>query len=463
MEDTINKLKALAENIQAAKLGERGREAHVNSYIVIDEYHEWRTETEYFLSGFFDQSNSLFKRFMSLPDEGNGHVLMHSFNLQYPIFKTLLKKVESGDLNDKKIIEPSMAKNNIEKTVFISHSTKDKAIVDAFIDLILHGALSVPIDQIFCTSTDGTKIKSGEDWRNHIKDNLLSAKINFLIITPNYKESEVCLNEMGAGWVTSAKVLPLIVAPINFKTVGIIQEPNQIEKLVDSKCLDRIKDEVQALLSIPSSLIKSDRWTEKKQQFIESVNSYIASTPFPLPLDRDIFTKLHSDLVDLQEKLEYLEGREQELLNLIEALKDAKDKTETVSIFTKLKFLTPDKEFQDLCDEVKHELSENESIINGIIYKTYVGKGVDIDVDRNRAAIDDAFADDYITEDLDANWSSTKKMRAIKVSLDNLSKFLQRDLAMDFYNTYEKNFESPLDIGNKSFWEECFDISIRFK
>ena len=44
------------------------------------------------------------------------------------------------------------------KDIFISHSGKDKQIVDNFIDLILHGALSVPINNIFCTSTDGTKI-----------------------------------------------------------------------------------------------------------------------------------------------------------------------------------------------------------------------------------------------------------------------------------------------------------------
>src|SRR5260221_427880 len=91
----------------------------------------------------------------------------------------------------------SDARENIdgEKTIFISHATKDKEIIDAFVDVILHGALSVPIDKIFCVSTDGTKIKSGADWRDSINKSLVSARVNFLIITPNYKKSEVCLNE----------------------------------------------------------------------------------------------------------------------------------------------------------------------------------------------------------------------------------------------------------------------------
>ena len=41
MADNYEKLKTLAENIQAAKLGKRGKEIHINSYTVIDEYQEW--------------------------------------------------------------------------------------------------------------------------------------------------------------------------------------------------------------------------------------------------------------------------------------------------------------------------------------------------------------------------------------------------------------------------------------
>lgn len=51
------------------------------------------------------------------------------------------------------------------KKVFISHASKDKEIADAFIDDLLVGALAVKITDIFCTSTDGTKIpleKTGE-------------------------------------------------------------------------------------------------------------------------------------------------------------------------------------------------------------------------------------------------------------------------------------------------------------
>ncbi|MCF6271113.1 MAG: TIR domain-containing protein, partial [Melioribacteraceae bacterium] len=176
--------------------------------------------------------------------------------------------------------------------IFLSHASKDGEIVKYFIDDILTGGLSVRINDIFCTTTDGTKIESGEDWRNSIREELKNAAITILIITSNYKESEICLNEMGAAWVTSGKVIPLIVEPIKYSSVGIIQEPKQIEKLLDEKSLDRLKDIIQRKLDIPNTEIKSDRWSTKKIEFLTKIEDYISSHPFNIPIARDTFENL---------------------------------------------------------------------------------------------------------------------------------------------------------------------------
>lgn len=168
----------------------------------------------------------------------------------------------------------------MSKKIFISHAVKDKVISDLFIDVILQNGLGLQMSEIYCTSSEGTKIKPGEDWRNSIRLALINAKINFLLITPNYKKSEVCLNEMGAAWVSNAKVIPLIVDPITYSTSGVIQEANQIEKLLDEYSLDRIKDVIQAELQIESSQLISGRWTSKKKEFLERVNLYLETNPF---------------------------------------------------------------------------------------------------------------------------------------------------------------------------------------
>lgn len=457
----IDKLKSLADNIQMAKLGKRGKEAHVNSYIVIDEYHEWRTESEDLFSKYFDESNTQFKEFIELPKDGNGHVLMHYFNQQYPIFKLLIKKIENGEAMKSKIIiesDPII----IGKSIFISHASKDKEIVDAFIDLILHGSLSVPIDQIFCVSTDGTKIKSGADWRDSINESLLSAKVNFLIITPNYKESEVCLNEMGAAWVTSAMVLPLIVEPINYKTVGVLQEPNQIEKLLDETSLDRIKDIVQERLEIPSALIKSDRWTVKKKEFIFRIQKYLKSVPFEVPIDRNEFNKLLEERSVLESTINNLIDEKTELEEIVSELKKAKNKEEVSEIIKSRKTSTQFQEFLDLCGVVKKLLYKNSSILNGIIFKSYSGKEITIKWEGNNEEIDEAYANDFIDGDLEVRWDETSEMKKIEVALDKVSTFLSKDLDDDFLESYEKNFDAPMRLNNKKFWEELFEASISF-
>lgn len=351
---------------------------------------------------------------------------------------------------------------NVGKSIFISHATKDKVIVDAFVDLILHGALSVPIDEIFCVSTDGTKIVSGANWRDSIKDSLLSAKVNFLIITPNYKESEICLNEMGAAWVTSAVVIPLIVDPIKFNTVGVIQEPTQIEKLLDEGSLDRIRDRVEEELEIPKAQIKSDRWRAKKKEFLIRIEKHLKTNPFPDPVNRNSFLKLLQDKADLEFTINNLIDEKEELENLVDQLKKAKDKDEVAEIFRKRNPSTQFQEFIDLCDVVKKKLVGNPNIINGIIFRSYSGKSVTINWEGNKREIDKAFANDFIDKEFDVRWDETSEMFELKVALDNIERFLNRTLKSDFYELYEENFGAPRNLSNKLFWEEVFDVTISF-
>jgi hypothetical protein len=110
--------------------------------------------------------------------------------------------------------------------IFISHSSKDLDIVNKFIDSILLLGLELKREDLFCTSADGTTVKSGLDFRDAIKLELIGAKAVIQVITKNYKSSEVCLNEMGAAWVTSQDVIPFIASPFNYD-VGFIHASSQ--------------------------------------------------------------------------------------------------------------------------------------------------------------------------------------------------------------------------------------------
>ncbi|MCP4764243.1 MAG: TIR domain-containing protein [archaeon] len=347
------------------------------------------------------------------------------------------------------------------KKIFISHALIDKPIVKSFIDDVLVGALAVKVSEIFCTSEDGMKIESGEDWRDSISNALKKSKITILIITPNYKESEVCMCEMGASWVTSSKIIPFIVDPITYSTVGVIQEPKQIEKLLDGKSLDRLKDVIQENLEIESKEIKSDRWTVKKMEFLQKTKAYLKKNPFKQPLDRLEFENLIKDKDDLENTVQALLEEKSELEDYIKDLKKAKDTSEVKKIEKKYKKIDSFDEFCDLCKKVTKPLSELSSIIIGIIFIDYSGKDIQINHIEWGEDLDDALSRDYITEEGYADWDTTKLMRGIQRRLGDLNQFIDdHEEDEDFIENYEENYDAPLSMSNLEFWEEAFDSGV---
>lgn len=83
------------------------------------------------------------------------------------------------------------------KKFFISHSSKDKNIVDIFVDKILRLGLSVDANDIAYTSREDTGVVNGENIPQYIKTNIANCEFMFFIVSENYRKSEVCLNEMG--------------------------------------------------------------------------------------------------------------------------------------------------------------------------------------------------------------------------------------------------------------------------
>lgn len=110
--------------------------------------------------------------------------------------------------------------------IFISHSSKDREVVNAFVEIILILGLEVKRSNIFCTSVDGLDIKSGEDFKERIQRELIEAKVVIQMLSKNYKSSEVCLNEMGAAWVLCDRVIPFVFKNMDFD-VGFVHSNNQ--------------------------------------------------------------------------------------------------------------------------------------------------------------------------------------------------------------------------------------------
>ena len=411
---------------------------------------------------------------VSIPNEQNMDRIIIARNpeeyLEYIVKdKEDSQKVYEKSLNQKiKFYEESpIRKENKEMTkIFISHSSKDEKIVNLFVEKILQLGLLVKLTDIFCTTTDGTKIKSGEDWRNAIKEGLQNAKVTILIITSNYKESEICQNESGGAWIASQKVIPLIIEPVGYKTVGILQEPNQCSKLSDEKSLDQLKDIIHEKLETPVGERKSDVWTKYKKKFLSELKDCLKEHPFEPALDRNNFLTAIEENKDLKNENASLKKEILEKNNYIKNLENLKDKTAVIEVKQKLGYVNKDiEEFKDICEKNKYNFDGLDGFVNGIIFKSFTGKYIDMVWEDNQSSVSKALAQDFIKkddDDLTANWESTEKMRNIYNSLLDICSFFDRNLSDDFYNYYEKKYKAPLDCNNLDFWKEVFGINVYF-
>lgn len=108
-------------------------------------------------------------------------------------------KKEIENKNDK----PLVKKNKIAKKngVFLSHSSKDKVIVDNFKEHILRLGLEISIAKIKFTSSEKGGIPAGVNIPNNLKD-FMNNKMGLFIqfISNDYVESRTCINEEGAAW-----------------------------------------------------------------------------------------------------------------------------------------------------------------------------------------------------------------------------------------------------------------------
>lgn len=90
--------------------------------------------------------------------------------------------------------------------IFISHSSKDKAIVDLFKNIILNAGLGISDNDIAYTSAPETGVPTGGNIPKYIKENIADSDFVFWMVSDNYRKSEVCLNEMGAAWALDKNI-----------------------------------------------------------------------------------------------------------------------------------------------------------------------------------------------------------------------------------------------------------------
>lgn len=152
-----------------------------------------------------------------------------------------------------------------KRKIFISHSSKDKVIIKAFTNHILELGIGIGSDDVFCTSIEDMAMRNGEDIRQHIKDNILSADYSILMLSKKYQSSEICLNEMGAVWTANNKVRYYLLPDADFDRIGWLNNPKKAEKINSSIALDALQKELIDFYGLQD---KGLTWSENREDFL---------------------------------------------------------------------------------------------------------------------------------------------------------------------------------------------------
>ena len=162
--------------------------------------------------------------------------------------------------------------NQNSRKIFVSHASADETIVNAFVkEILLLGCHFTP-QEIFCT-LDHTAIRTGEDFRNVIVENMKACDYVICLISDSYKKSEVCQNEMGAAWTLEGKrVLPFKFPNIKFSEIGFLNVVKQAADITDSSKLDELYVELCEHYDVQQDLV---HFNKRKADFMKVVNENI--------------------------------------------------------------------------------------------------------------------------------------------------------------------------------------------
>lgn len=409
-------------------------------------------------------------------DGKSTNVQVAMLNLKDELIKTAvdindrIQHIDHKKLNGKPVKQNS-SYGNIE--VFVSHASKDKTIVDLFVKHILILGLGIQEDQIFYTSMKGMDIKTGDDFREAIRDGLKAAKLSILVITSNYKTSEVCLNEMGAAWASpEMKVIPLILEPINFQSVGVVMQPKQVGKLDDRNQLNKLHDEISTHLSLTKK--GTAIWSGHVETFLSQLKLTLEKHDFTTPVTNDEFNKLKTELEIARKTITDITRDYTQLEEKFKMVANLKDRQELDTVEEKFVDYSDLENLKTLDKAVKTALNNFSNVVGSILLCDYFERPYKPDYQNYSGELNEAERKKILTFDSEGASPNTSNpfVKQLHSALKQLGKHIEKieknsvDDSEQFEAIQKKHFEQykcDLDHTYQDYWSNHFNFTLAYE
>ncbi|MCE7058122.1 toll/interleukin-1 receptor domain-containing protein [Algoriphagus sp. AGSA1] len=187
--------------------------------------------------------------------------------------KLLHSFVEEHTLFGEGKSDTSDPKSQGGKKIFISHSSKDDEIGKEVINLLQ--LIGVKHNQIFYTSATGYGIPLGKDWVETLKTEVSAEGIVISLLSDNYFTSQICLLEMGATWVLSKLHIPILIPPLNFKSVNEVINATQGFMITDKLKWSTLKKDLEQLFDIDP--LPYEKWEPQRDAILDRISKLLPS------------------------------------------------------------------------------------------------------------------------------------------------------------------------------------------
>lgn len=206
--------------------------------------------------------------------------------------------MERGDFEEtSKVLSEKISTQKItsKKRIFISHASKDKELVSKFVDSIILLGMGIESEIIAYTSRDDTGVVPGESIPEFIQNNIACADVVLLMMSDNYKNSEVCLNEMGAAWALNKHIIQILLPNTSFDKLGWMESLKKAIKIDCDESIDCLCEVFSEKLGFG---IKPSVWNRNKTVFISYCRS-LSSNYIPSVMEADITKSENNEIEEL--------------------------------------------------------------------------------------------------------------------------------------------------------------------
>lgn len=187
------------------------------------------------------------------------------------------------------------------RKIFISHSTNDKEFVDKLV--VLLEKMGVKQTQLFCSSIQGYGIPQGSgDLYNYIRNEMSNDNLFVIImLSSNYYNSPVCLNEMGAAWIKQSAYQSILLPGFDYPDIkGAINPRDICFQLSDKEnrraAMNEFKNRILSHLAMEE--IDQTRWERFRDAFFDEIDRIPVSSKTNEISQPTISKPSFSDLTD---------------------------------------------------------------------------------------------------------------------------------------------------------------------